>query len=278
MEAHALTARINNDVPFPFLCLLASGGHCILTLVNGVQEFYMLGEAVDNAPGEAFDKIARRMKLRNLPEYEWMSGGQAIEKAASKATNANQFQFALPLSRSKDCQFSFCGLMNTARCFIERIEQQNHLAPDEIIPDYENFCAGLLRACTKHIVHRTQRAIEFCEMEDFISVETGKRLVFSGGVASNDFIFNALKEMCDNLGYQICRPIKQHCTDNGIMIAWNGIERWLESEETYRKIILDDVLVHSRCELGKSLINDVSKANLSCKWVKISTLKGMQAN
>lgn len=275
MEAHALTARINNDVPFPFLCLLASGGHCILTLVKGVQEFYKLGETNDNAPGEAFDKIARRLKLRNLEEYEWMNGGQAIERASSKASNVNQFEFSLPLSKFKDCQFSFAGLMGTARKVIKDSERQNHLAPDEIIPDYENFCAGLLRACTKHIVHRTQRAFEFCEMEGLISDETGRRLVFSGGVACNDFIFNALKEMCDNIGYQIYRPIKQHCTDNGIMIAWNGIERWLESEETYRKIILDDVLVQPNCPLGKSLIDDVIKANLSCKWVKISSLKGM---
>lgn len=273
MEAHALTARINNEIPFPFLCLLASGGHCILTLVKGVQEFYKLGEAIDDSPGEAFDKIARRLKLRNLPEYEWMNGGQAIERAASKALNVNQFEFPLPLSRYRDCQFSFAGMKNKAKRVIEINEQQNNLPPDKVIPDYENFCAGLLRACTKHIAHRTQRAMEFCEAEGFINDETGKRLVFSGGVACNDFIFNALKEMCDNLGYQIWRPIKQHCTDNGIMIAWNGIERWLESEETYRNIILDDVLVEPKSPLGKSLISNVAKADLSCKWVKISSLK-----
>lgn len=273
MEAHALTARINNEVPFPFICLLASGGHCILTLVKGVQEFYMLGETVDDAPGEAFDKIARRLKLRNLPEYQWMNGGQAIETASYKATNPNQFEFALPLSHHRDCQFSFAGLKNIARRAIENSERQNNLAPDEVIPDYENFCAGLLRACTKHIAHRTQRAMEFCELEGLISDETGRRLVFSGGVACNDFIFNTLQEMCDSLGYQIFRPIKQHCTDNGLMIAWNGMERWLENEDTYRNIILDDVDVVPKARLGTNSIKNVSSANIRCKWAKLSSLK-----
>lgn len=273
MEAHALTARMNNDIPFPFLCLLASGGHCILTLVKGVQEFYMLGETVDDAPGEAFDKIARRLKLRNLPEYRWMNGGQAIERASYKSTDVNQFEFALPLSHYKDCQFSFSGLKNKAKRVIEQLERQHNLAPDEIIPDYENFCAGLLRTFTKHIVHRTQRAMEFCEYEGLIGDEMGRRLVFSGGVACNDFIFNTLTDLCDTLGYQIWRPSKQHCTDNGLMIAWNGVERWLDDEDTYRNINLDDVTVEPKCPLGESLVNRVTNANLSCKWAKLSGLK-----
>lgn len=273
MEAHALTARINNEIPFPFLCLLASGGHCILTLVKGVNEFYKLGETLDDAPGEVFDKIARRLKLRNLPEYQWMNGGQAIERASNTATDPNQFQFTLPLTHFKDCQFSFSGFKDATRRKIEHSERQHNLAPDEVIPDYANFCAGLLRVFTKHIAHRTQRAMEFCEREGLIGDETGRRLVFSGGVACNDFIFNTLTELSDNLGYQIWRPIKQHCTDNGLMIAWNGIERWLDDEDTYRKINLDDVLIEPKCPLGESLVSKVTNANLSCKWAKLSSLK-----
>lgn len=273
MEAHALTARISNKIPFPFLCLLASGGHCILTLVKGVQEFYMLGETLDHAPGEVFDKIARRLKLRYLPEYEWMNGGQAIERASYKATNPNQFEFPLPMTQHKNCQFSFGGLLNKANRTIEYYERDNNLAPDEIIGDYENFCAGLLRAFTKHIVHRTQRAMEFCEYKDLIDDETGRRLVFSGGVACNDFIFNTLTELSDNLGYQIYRPIRQHCCDNGVMIAWNGVERFVENEDVYRKINLDDVHVEPKVSLGENLVSSVSEANLSCNWVKLKMLK-----
>ncbi|KAG4077656.1 hypothetical protein HA402_009386 [Bradysia odoriphaga] len=273
MEAHALTASLNNRIPFPFLCLLASGGHCILTLVKGVQEFYMLGETVDEAPGDMFDKTARRLKLRNLPEYRWMNGGRAIEVASSKATNVNQFDIPLPMPHYKDCSFSFSGINNKARRLIETSERNKHLAPDEVIPDYENLCAAVLRISTKHIVHRTQRAMEFCEFNNLISDETGRRLVFSGGVACNDFIFNTLTELGDKMGYQIWRPNKQHCTDNGAMIAWNGVERWLDSEDTYRAINLDDVVVDPKAPLGTSLVNEVAKLNLKCDWVKLSMLR-----
>lgn len=273
MEAHALTARINNNIPFPFVCLLASGGHCILTLVKNVREFYNLGETIDDAPGEVFDKIARRLKLRLLPEYEWINGGLAIERAASKATDANQFEFPLPLAKFRDCRFSFTGFKNNANRAISFSERKHNVAPDEVIPDHENFCGGLLRAFTKHICHRTQRAMEFCESQDFINDETGKRLVFSGGVACNDFMYVALKEMCAQLGYQIWRPIKAHCSDNGLMIAWNGMERWLEDEDIYRNVVLDEMMLEPKCPLGTSLVSEVANANLKCKWVKISNLK-----
>lgn len=273
MEAHALMARINNEIPFPYVCLLASGGHCILTLVKGVDEFYKLGEEVDGAPGVVFDKIARRMKLNFLPEYRWINGGLAIERASQKATNVNQFQFVEPMVKHRDCQFSFAGMKNKADKHIEFCEREHILAPDEIIPDYENLCAGLLRMCTRHIVRRTQRAMEFCELKDHISDETGRRLVFSGGVACNDFIFNTLKELCEKLGYQIFRPVKQHCTDNGLMIAWNGIERWSVDEDIYRRINLDDVGTEPSCPLGTNLVDEVIKANIACSWVKLSNLK-----
>lgn len=112
MEAHALMARLEypHQLNFPFLCLLASGGHCMLVLVRNVTDFCLLGEAIDGAPGECFDKIVRMMGLLNLPQYSGKSGGHAIESEASTATNANRFDFPSPLSDSRCCQFSFAGL------------------------------------------------------------------------------------------------------------------------------------------------------------------------
>lgn len=172
MQAHALTARMNNDVRYPFLCLLCSGGHCLLTYVRDVNEFYLLGETLDDAPGEALDKISRRMKLRNIPEYSWMSGGAAIEAASKASTNSAKYDFPLPLARQKDCQFSFSGLKNNAKRHINREEYTLGLGPDVVIPDYSDFCAGFLRGISRHICHRTQRAIEFCNREwDFENIE-----------------------------------------------------------------------------------------------------------
>ncbi|XP_058840777.1 probable tRNA N6-adenosine threonylcarbamoyltransferase, mitochondrial, partial [Topomyia yanbarensis] len=127
MEAHALMIRMTNNIPFPYLCILLSGGHAILTLVKSARDFYILGETIDDAPGEMFDKIARRLKLRNIPQYAWLSGGQAIEKAAVKSLNPATYNFPVPLSKYRDCQFSFAGLKNSASRHI--LLQEKRLGP-----------------------------------------------------------------------------------------------------------------------------------------------------
>lgn len=225
MEAHALTARLTSQVDFPFLCLLASGGHCQLVLVKSLGEFFLLGETIDDAPGEALDKTARQINIHNLPEYQSMSGGAAIEDAARKASNPQRFDFPLPLSSLRDCQFSFAGLKNSARRQILASQENNQVGPGEMIPHFEDFCAGFLRAITRHLCHRTQRAMEFCEKEGLIEADGKKSLVFGGGVACNDFVFEALSQLGSLMGYETYRPLKKLCTDNGVMIAWNGVER-----------------------------------------------------
>lgn len=145
MEAHALMARMEHEVEFPFLCLLISGGHCLLAVAEDINKFKLLGESVDDAPGEAFDKIARELKLRMLPQFEHKSGGQQIEEAAALCANpSDKYKFPLLMARSRDCQFSFAGVKNTARRFI-RVEQRNlELDVDEVLPDYPDFCASFL--------------------------------------------------------------------------------------------------------------------------------------
>lgn len=279
MEAHALTARIDPSVQYPFLCLLASGGHCLLTIVRAVDNFQLLGESLDDAPGEAFDKIARRMKLRNLPAFEWLNGGQAIETAASLASNPDRYDFPLPLARQRNCQFSFAGLKNTAKRHIDRVERELQLAPDDVIPDYADFSAGYLRAIARHICHRTQRAIEWCEQEDVFALESAKRqLIFSGGVACNNYLYGALQELALGFGYEVHRPPHKWCTDNGLMIAWNGVERWLENEEQYRRLDIDEVETHPKCALGVNVSRQVEHASIACKWAKLTIYKKKSLN
>ncbi|GIY26935.1 probable tRNA N6-adenosine threonylcarbamoyltransferase, mitochondrial [Caerostris extrusa] len=123
MEAHALTACLFNDIPFPFLCLLASGGHCQLTLVKGINEFYLLGDSQHNSPGEVLDKIARRLKLLNLPECYEMSGGKAIEHMA-RGGDPTAFSVPLMLVHHRDCNFSFSGFSSFATFTIENEEEK----------------------------------------------------------------------------------------------------------------------------------------------------------
>uniref|UniRef100_A0A1B0D067 N(6)-L-threonylcarbamoyladenine synthase n=1 Tax=Phlebotomus papatasi TaxID=29031 RepID=A0A1B0D067_PHLPP len=271
MEAHALTARLTSQVDFPFLCLLASGGHCQLVLVKSLGEFILLGETIDDAPGEALDKTARQINIHNLPEYQSMSGGAAIEDAARKSSNPHRFDFPLPLSSLRDCQFSFAGLKNSARRQILASQANNEVGPGEMIPHFEDFCAGFLRAITRHLCHRTQRAIEFCEKEGLIEADGKKSLVFGGGVACNDYVFEALSQLGSLMGYETYRPEKKFCTDNGVMIAWNGVERFREDLGIVDDI--DSVDIEPKCTLGSSLIEEVKQKHLACKWAKIPLLR-----
>lgn len=125
MQAHALVARMHHDIKFPFLVLLISGGHCLLAVVQDVDHFQLLGESMDCAPGEVFDKVARSMKLRNVPEYSQICGGQAVEAAAAKATNPNMFKIALPLAEYKDCNFSFNGLKTSVMYHLYKKKNRN---------------------------------------------------------------------------------------------------------------------------------------------------------
>ncbi|XP_066143306.1 tRNA N6-adenosine threonylcarbamoyltransferase, mitochondrial isoform X2 [Euwallacea fornicatus] len=271
MEAHALTARLTEKfLQFPFLVLLISGGHCLIALAQSVDKFLLLGHSIDDAPGEAFDKMARRMKLKNLPEYATLSGGQAIELAASKADNPLQFNFNPPMQNYKDCTFSFSGVKNVCLQHILREEKAKALASDEVIPDINNLCAALLLVVTRHLCHRIQRAMEYVALKHLIPPDN-QVLVVSGGVASNNFIAEGLQIVSDALNYRLVRPPNNLCTDNGVMIAWNGVERWKQNLGIYRKDY-EDIQIEKSCPLGKRLVEDVAKENISCKWVRISKL------
>lgn len=274
MQAHALTARIENKIDYPFLCLLASGGHCLLTFVKSTTEFMLLGETIDNAPGECLDKVARLLMLRNLPEFASISGGAAIELAAKRSQNHERFPHPLPLARFPNCQFSFSGLKNTAERYIESARKVENLAPDEVIPQYEDLCAAFLRSITRHILHRTQRAMEYCEQENLWQGAEKRSMVFSGGVACNDFIYTALGQLCKEYDYGIYRPSRRLCTDNGVMIAWNGVERWQLEKEKYLEQNVDDIRAEPREQLGTDLVKNVELARVNCQWKKIPIMRG----
>lgn len=273
MQAHALTARMEHSIEYPFLCLLASGGHCILTFVQSPTEFLILGETIDNAPGQCLDAVARQLQLQNLPQFSQRNGGSAIEMAARSANNPERFQFALQLARKRNCQFSFGGNKSSALRFISIARERENLAMDQIMKHYEDLCAGYLRAITKHMVHRTQRAIEFCERKELWDESKGRSLVFSGGVACNDFIYKALGQLCEEFDCSIYRPSKKLCTDNGIMIAWNGVERWMVDREKYANLDVNDIEINVKEPVGIDLSDEVEAASIKCEWVKIPILR-----
>ncbi|KAJ8980046.1 hypothetical protein NQ317_012886 [Molorchus minor] len=266
MEAHALTARMHDkSVEFPFLVLLISGGHCLLAVAKQVDKFLLLGESIDDAPGEAFDKMARRMKLRNILEYAELSGGQAIELAASRAKDPCSLTLLHPYSNIKTNQL--------IRQLISE-EERNEVPADSVIPDVNNLCAGFQLVITRHLCHRLQRAMEYICSENLIPHDK-QTLIVSGGAACNNFIAKGLKIVCDELGYRMVRPPPHLCTDNGVMIAWNGIERLKESVGLY--VNFDDIDVEKSSPLGIRLVEDVINKNISCNWVKLTKLNKPQS-
>ncbi|XP_032666893.1 probable tRNA N6-adenosine threonylcarbamoyltransferase, mitochondrial isoform X2 [Odontomachus brunneus] len=272
MEAHALTVRMTEKVNFPYLVLLISGGHSLLAIVDSVDKFYTLGTTLDNALGEVLDKIARRLKLINIPEFSHMSGGQAIENAATKATDPKKFEFSSYLTRKRDCQFSFGAIWSTALEYITNQEKELQIDASKIIPDAYNLCASLQWCIARHICLRTQRAMQFIDEMNLIPQEK-RTLVISGGVACNNFFARALEIVCSEKGFQFVRTPPRLCNDNGVMIAWNGVERWIANAGVIRdRNEIETVTIEKKMPLGENWIEKVRDANIKCKLVKLNVL------
>ncbi|XP_023416838.1 tRNA N6-adenosine threonylcarbamoyltransferase, mitochondrial isoform X2 [Cavia porcellus] len=223
MEAHALTIRLTNQVEFPFLVLLISGGHCLLAIARGVSDFLLLGKSLDIAPGDMLDKIARRLSLIKHPECSGMSGGKAIEHLA-KQGNRFHFDISPPMDRVKNCDFSFSGLQHVIERIIVQKEKKEGIEKGQVLSSAADIAAAVQHTAACHLAKRTHRAILFCKQRELLP-QSNAVLVVSGGVASNCYIRRALETVTDATQCTLLCPPPRLCTDNGIMIAWNGIER-----------------------------------------------------
>lgn len=208
LEGHALTARLTNGVKFPYLMLLVSGGHSQFVLVRGVGDYERWGTTIDDALGEAFDKVAKLLSLA-------YPGGPEVEKAAANG-HATRFDFPKPLLREKRLDFSFSGLKTAVR-----------LAAEEAAPlskqDVADICASFQHAVTKIISRRVIQALE--QFRERMPGEQ-PRLVVAGGVAANRAIGLALEAACAEMDAELVIPPPALCTDNGAMVAWAGAERF----------------------------------------------------
>ena len=208
LEGHALTPRLTDKVAFPYLLLLVSGGHCQLLAVDGVGRFRRLGTTIDDAAGEAFDKVAKMLGL-GYP------GGPAIERAA-KNGNARRFDFPRPLKGRAGCDFSFSGLKTAVRLAAEA------LPPGALAdPDVADLAASFQAALVESIIDRVKRGLEIFRCDE----PAGKTFVVSGGVAANTALRAALEQLCAKSDIAFVAPPVALCTDNAIMIAWAGVER-----------------------------------------------------
>jgi N6-L-threonylcarbamoyladenine synthase len=203
LEGHAVSARLGQPVDYPFLLLLVSGGHCQLLEVRGVGEMTRLGTTIDDAAGEAFDKIAKALGL-GYP------GGPALEKLAETGDGA-RFDLPRALLGRKDCDFSFSGLKTAAARLAQACETDQQRA---------DLADAVQTAIARQLSERSDRALKA-----YAEAHPHRLFVVAGGVAANRTVRATLQATAEKNGFAFLAPPMAYCTDNAAMIALAGAER-----------------------------------------------------
>ncbi|MDU8910019.1 tRNA (adenosine(37)-N6)-threonylcarbamoyltransferase complex transferase subunit TsaD [Aestuariicoccus sp. MJ-SS9] len=209
LAGHALTPRLTDDMTYPYLMLLVSGGHCQFLIVRGAEDFTRLGGTIDDAPGEAFDKTAR---ILGLPQ----PGGPSVEAAARDGDPA-RFRFPRPLLDRPGCDLSFSGLKTAL------LRQRDALVADQgglHVQDRADLCAGFQAAVRDVLAEKTRRALALYLDEN----PKTPGFAIAGGVAANGPIRAAMQDLCAEHDVRFVAPPLALCTDNAAMIAWAGAE------------------------------------------------------
>ena len=205
LEGHAVSARLSADIPYPFLLLLVSGGHCQLLEVAGVGACRRLGSTIDDAAGEAFDKIAKSL---GLP----YPGGPALEKLA-EGGDAERFPLPRSLLGREGCDFSFSGLKTAAARVAMGLTSE---------ADKRDLAAAVQEAIARQLCDRTDRALAaYARAHEGLDL----RFVVAGGVAANRTVRARLEATAAARGFSFSAPPLAYCTDNAAMIALAGAER-----------------------------------------------------
>jgi N6-L-threonylcarbamoyladenine synthase len=210
LAGHALTPRLTDGLAFPYLMLLVSGGHCQFLIVHAADQFERLGGTIDDAPGEAFDKVA---KLLGLPQ----PGGPPVEAEATRG-DPGRFGFPRPLLDRPGCDLSFSGLKTAV------LRERDALVAAQgglTVQDRADLCAGFQTAVAAVLAEKSRRA---CRVYSGLNPPVPAFAV-AGGVAANTTLRAALRDVAAEAGAAFVAPPLRLCTDNAAMIAWAGYER-----------------------------------------------------
>ncbi len=204
LQGHILVARMREKIDFPFLCLLISGGHTQLLIAKNYNFFELIGETLDDALGEAFDKVAK------LLGYSY-PGGPVIEKLAKKSNGKISFNLPKPLIKSNDLNFSFSGIKTAVRKITSNSFNSNNKY--DLAREFQDSVTECLEVKCEKAIHYFKK-----------KYKKGK-FIFAGGVASNLYIRNKLKNLCEKKFIEFVVPEQKLCVDNATMIAWAALER-----------------------------------------------------
>jgi len=207
LAGHALTPRLTDDVAYPYLMLLVSGGHCQFLMVTGPDGFTRMGGTIDDAPGEAFDKIAR---LASLPQ----PGGPAIEQAA-KSGDPARFAFPRPLMDRPGCDMSFSGLKTAVMRTRDAVVAEKSGLTRQ---DQSDLAASFQAAVVDVLAEKSRRALKSADPRP-------TSFCVAGGVAANAAIRTALQAVAVEFDAEFIAPPLALCTDNAAMIAFAAIEQ-----------------------------------------------------
>jgi len=217
LEGHALTPRIFDKIEFPYLLLLVSGGHTQFLIVEGIGRYKRIGTTIDDALGETFDKTAKMIGLE-------FPGGPKIEKLAENG-NENAYILPRPILNHPGCNLSFAGLKTAILQLSSKIKSEK---------DKQNLAASFQRTINEILNVKCKSA-----MNEFSSAYKKNKKVFviSGGVAANKSIRNNLHKLSKEMGFENFFPPTELCSDNAVMIAWAGIERFKNGIEDNLEVL-----------------------------------------
>ncbi len=208
MQAHVLAHFIEDKPEFPFLCLTVSGGHTQIVLCRDHLNMEVLGETIDDAAGEAFDKVA---KMLGLP----YPGGPLIDKYAA---GGDPLRFKFPMSEMKDYEFSFSGIKTSVLYFLQA---QRKIDPDFAEKNMKDICASVQHTIINMLMAKLRKAAKELNI---------KHIGIAGGVSANSGLRKAIKEAGEKYGWQVYIPRFEYCTDNAAMIGITGYYKFLKGD------------------------------------------------
>ena len=208
MQAHVLAHFIESKPEFPFLCLTVSGGHTQIVLCRDYLDMEVLGETIDDAAGEAFDKVA---KMLGLP----YPGGPLVDKYAQEG---DPLKFKFPMSEMKNYEFSFSGIKTSVLYFLQA---QKKIDPLFIENNLKDICASVQYTLVNMLMNKLKKAARELNI---------KQIGIAGGVSANSGLRKAIKETGDKLGWQVYIPKFEYCTDNAAMIGITGYHKYLKGQ------------------------------------------------
>ncbi len=209
LEGHALIAKLTEKIDYPYLLLSVSGGHCQFVSVKSLGEYSVLGATLDDAAGEAFDKVAKLMEL-GFP------GGPEIEKRAISGDKF-KYNFPKPTIGRKDCDMSFSGLKTAVRLQIEKMQNLSEQDISDLSASFQYTVGEVLAAKTSEAINIYEKTLD--------REATDRVFVLAGGVAANKYLRGILSSACTERNYRFVAPDLNLCTDNAAMIAYAGLER-----------------------------------------------------